>query len=315
MKFDRCTRGALLALASICMQCAASANAEEGGASVYMPGAYNDFAAGVAGPPGVYLRNDVAIYDLSINARPLGGTVDAGIDQFLVLDLVKFAWIPEGTLLGGAPSVAVIVPVVPHVDVDARVRGPGFGVFRTGGISGFGDVIVLPSINWTKGNHHFTVGAGISMPVGRYSEDRAVNLGRNYWAFDPQVTYTYLDPTSGLDISGTAGVLFNGKNKATNYTSGTSIHFDALVAKHFASGLALGLNGYWYQQVEDDKGNIPPILPEGFRGSAAGIGPAAMMTLKAGRTELNLIGKWLHDVEATNRMKGDTVMISLALKL
>jgi hypothetical protein len=35
-----------------------AAHATEGGASLYLPGTYNDFSAAVFGPSGVYFRND-----------------------------------------------------------------------------------------------------------------------------------------------------------------------------------------------------------------------------------------------------------------
>ncbi|WP_066775440.1 SphA family protein [Sphingomonas sp. CCH5-D11] len=306
-----------LAIAGLCATAVLSspALAEEGGGSVYVPGTFNDFAAGVIGPPGVYLRNDLTIYDASIDARPLGGRVDAGIDEVLVLNLVKLAWVAEGKLLGGTPNLAVVIPIIPHVDADARVRGPGFARFGSGGTRGFGDIFILPAINWASERHNFQIGIGISAPAGRYSVDRAVNLGRNYWAIDPQVTYTFLDPKTGFDLSATAGVLINDRNKASDYRSGSAVHVDATLAKHFASVVALGVTGYWYQQIDDDEGFLPPFLPEGFRGSAAGIGPAISGTVTSGKSTFSVTGKWLHDVETTNRLRGDTIMVSVATKL
>ena len=208
-----------------------------------------------------------------------------------------------------------MIPVIPVVDADARVAAGDFARFGSGTTGGFGDVFVLPAINWTTGSHHIQFGVWISVPVGRYSRDRVVNLGRNYWAYDPQITYTFLDPASGFDLSTTAGVLINERNRDSNYRSGTAVHIDATVAKHFASGIAIGLTGYAYQQVEDDEGFVPTFLPPGFRGSAAGLGPAFSATIPSANGALVVTAKWLHDIEATNRLRGDTFMLSLAAKL
>jgi hypothetical protein len=289
--------------------------AEEGGGSVYVPGTFNDFAAGVIGPPGVYLRTDVTVYDADIEARPLGGRVDAGISEVLQLNLVKLALIPKAKLLGGTPTLSFVLPVIPVVDADARVAAGDFARFGSGNTGGFGDIFILPAINWTMGNHHLQLGVGINAPVGRYSKDRVVNLSRNYWAYDPQITYTYLDSRSGFDLSATAGVLINDRNKDTDYRSGTAVHVDATVGKHFTSGLAIGITGYAYQQVDDDEGFIPSFLPPGFRGSAAGIGPAFSAPIPSNKGAIVVTGKWLHDIEATNRLRGDTFMLSLAAKL
>jgi hypothetical protein len=34
----------------------------------------------------------------------------------------------------------------------------------------------------------------------------------------------------------------------------------------------LGVDGYWYQQISDDNGNIPAFLPAGFRGDGVSWG-------------------------------------------
>jgi hypothetical protein len=71
-------------------------SATEGGSSLYLQGAHNDFAAGMFQATGVYIRNDVAFYDASVGARPLGGRVALESTQRVWLNLTKLAYQAEG---------------------------------------------------------------------------------------------------------------------------------------------------------------------------------------------------------------------------
>ena len=46
------------ALAVFALTINSPASTSQGGASLYLPGTYNDFSAGVFGPSGVYFRDD-----------------------------------------------------------------------------------------------------------------------------------------------------------------------------------------------------------------------------------------------------------------
>jgi hypothetical protein len=54
-------------------------------------------------------------------------------------------------------------------------------------------------------------------PTGSYDKHRLVNMGRNHWAVEPMLGVTYLDETTGLEVSGAAGVTLNMQNPATHY--------------------------------------------------------------------------------------------------
>lgn len=289
--------------------------AAEGGGSVYLQGTFNDFAVAMPLPPAVYVRNDLIYYNAEIKARPLGGQVDAGLEQTMWLDMVKLSWVTDWTLMGGTYSAALVLPVVLDVDVDARLAGPGFGVFGNGSSSGFADPYLVPiQVNWQSGRHNMAVALGVSVPVGKYDPDDAVNLGRHYWAVDPNASYSWLHE-SGWEVSGTAGMLFNARNPDTDYRTGNEFHLDWLVAKHPSATSGFGVAGYWYHQTTDDDGNIAPFLDSGFRGRSYGIGPVFMKAVRVGEQDLSLIGKWLHDLDSERHMEGDLVMFGVALAL
>ena len=64
------------------------------------------------------------------------------------------------------------------------------------------------------------------------------------------------------------GVMINLENSlpGPNYETGDEAHIDALFGKHFGENFALGVAGYWYHQLTDDEGPIPPPLEIGLSG-------------------------------------------------
>lgn len=291
-----------------------AALAGEGGGSTFLQGTYPDFSAAVRGPAGVYYRNDLVWYDAGIGPRPLGGLVNAGVDETLWLSISKIAWMTDAEVFGGKFGLSVAIPLVFDVDIDARATVPGFGVFSSAAADGFSDPKISAQLNWTNGAHRTTTSLLVVAPWGSYENDRVVNLSRNYWTVDPNVAYTYLSP-GGFEFSTVTGVQFNLENPKTNYTTGKEFHVDWMLAQHFSKTFAVGLTGYWLQQFTDDKGNIPPFLDSGFRGRGVGIGPALTNTVTIGGHHVTFVAKWLHDVDTRNRLDGDLVMLSFATKL
>ena len=93
--------------------------AAEGGGSAYLQGTYNDFAMGIVGPPGFYVRNDTFYYDSSVGAHPLGGLVAGSVNQQVWVDTVKFSWVSPWKILGGTYNAAIALPII----LDAHVSG------------------------------------------------------------------------------------------------------------------------------------------------------------------------------------------------
>lgn len=295
--------------------------AGEGGGSAYLQGTFNDFAAGVFGEPGFYLRNDLFYFDGDIDARPLGGRVAAGADQELWLNLLKLAYLTDTTLWGARVGYAITIPYA-NVDVSGSATIPVIGAeaFRSGGETGFGDIYVNPLLlNWVRGNNHFTFAPGIVVPTGKYDEDKLVNIGRNYWALDVAGSYTYLNQQTGREFSATAGVYFNDENSDTDYTTGNEFHLDWTATQYFSESFGLGLAGYWYEQISDDKGRLAGGLTaqddfDGFRGSGWGLGPAFVYNAQVGDRTVSIIGKALFNIDSKNRFDGDIFMLSAAFQ-
>jgi hypothetical protein len=184
-------------------------------------------------------------------------------------------------------GAAMVPRVVLHAEASATASIGGFAQFRSGETAGIGDHYVAPvQLNWTLGNHHFTVSPGIHAPTGRYRADRVLNTGRNQWGFDLAEAYTLLDPQHGRELPFTAGYLIIKRTDATRYR---------------------------YDQITDDSGQRP-AGSGGFRGSGVGIGPALPWTPRIGARDVSLIAKWIHDIDTRNRFEGDLVMVSAAFR-
>jgi hypothetical protein len=287
--------------------------ATEGGGSFYLQGMQGDFGAALIGPSGFYLRQDIALYDASAGVRPVGDRVSLGTDLSAWLSVTRVAYAWEGEILGARAMSGIAIPFALDLNASGLAAGYGYQDFRAGDRTGLGDIAFQPlRLSWNFGHHHLALGPVIYAPTGGYSTDRIINTGRNRWGFDVAGAYTWLNPTRGHEVSVTGGYLINSCNNATGYDSGNEAHVDWLVAQHFSPRFGIAAVGYWYQQVTDDGGNQPfPFKGRGFRGSGVGVG-AAIITKPFAERSISLIGKWVHDLDTSNRFNGDIFIASVA---
>ena len=109
--------------------------------------------------------------------------------------------------------------------------------------------------------------------------------------------------------------MLNWENPDTHYTTGDELHLDWMLAQHFSENFAIGFNGYWYEQVYGDKGDLPlGFQADEFKGRGVGIGPAILYISKIAEKDMTFIIKWITDIESKNRMDGDLFMLSAAFK-
>ena len=118
--------------------------------------------------------------------------------------------------------------------------------------------------------------------------------------------------------------MFNTKNFATDYASGTEWHMDFLLGQHFSKRAALGLDGSVLKGVSDDSGPLldraNTVLPRlglnglgGFRAWYFGLGPAVIGTPHILGRDVNLIAKYLFDVEHRNRFNSSFLILSVVM--
>jgi hypothetical protein len=291
--------------------------AAEGGGSHYLQGTNGDFAMGMAAPPGWYLRNEVTYFEAEIGPVSRGNFILSDFAQEAWVNTVKLIHMPDMELFGGHPGFVLSIPYV--IDVVASGTAVAPATFSASGSgSGFSDPSLTGFLNWSLADHsHLSVGMTAYSDFGSYSSDRVINYGRNYWSFDPFVSYTWLHPERGHEISASGGLMFNTENEATDYQTGTEFHSDFTIAQHLPANFTVGLIGYYYQQIEDDEGDLIASIPvgsKGFRSEGYGGGVAVSWTPKIGEKNVSFTGKWLHDFEAKKRFDYDLFMLAVALK-
>jgi hypothetical protein len=286
-------------------QIADDASAAEKGIGTYLLG-----QAGMLPPvSGVFSTNTVYIY--SGQASPstefeIGGNIVANVDVDLVLGVPGVLWVPEAEILGGRVGVFGILPIGSvGVNADVTATLPGFPPLA-GSVSqsrvSVGDPQVGALIGWTSGPLHWNLGTLINVPIGDYENGALDNLAFNHLSVDIYGGLTWLDPATGFELSGRAGITFNDKNSATDYKTGEEFHIEFAALKHFSPQFNAGLVGYHYQQISGDSGSGAVL--GAFEGRVTALGPHVSWTFPVGQVPVSLASRALVEFNTKNRTEG-----------
>jgi len=294
--------------------------AEEGGSAHYAPGATSDFIDTLPGKPALVIAGAYTYYyGKATPPIDFGGntTIEANarLNAATLFGLYETPW----TLLGGNYAAAVTMPYV-WLEVDGNVE-TSLGPIQIqkhvhDETSGLGDVTVYPFIlGWTNGtDFKYDVRLGVYTPTGSYEKGQLANAGRNYWTFEPTVSFSWLSTTIGTEVTIFSGFDFNTKNEATDYQSGTSFHLDGTVAQHlpvFGGFAGVGAEGFVYEQISADSGSGATL--GGFEGHTYGVGPVVSYAHKIGKHDFAGEVKWLPEVDVQNRLKGDYLWVKFGI--
>jgi hypothetical protein len=269
----------------------ASALADAGGISYWLPGRFSSLAATpqVPGWSGaeVYYHTTVAASGAVAAAREiqigrfsptvnvsLNANLNAQADLLLLNPTYTFAT----PVLGGQLAIGVTgLFGRSAASIDGTLT-TGFGPFattRTGSISdsitSVGDLYPQATLKWNAGEHNFMTNLTGDIPVGAYNPSRLANLGIGHGAIDGGGGYTYFNPQTGHEFSAVAGFTYNFKNQDTQYQNGIDFHIDWGASQFLSKQVFVALVGYLYQQVTDDFGQHPIL--GGFRSRVVSFGP------------------------------------------
>ncbi len=317
-KAPRILAVALLASASVVVAC--PAQAVEYGISNYLLG-YSIPMSGYTPPTGIYYQNTFYLYDGSAGRNvqfPFGRVAALGIDMNFAANITTAAWYTDATILGGTLGVAATVPVLgERTSVSAAFTGPS-GITRQLGtsdsINALGDSAFSAILGWHAGESHWNLTVTAFTPTGYYNPDALSFTGLNRPGIDIKAAYTFLSLQTGLELTLAPGVTINAINNQTSYQSGAEFHLEYAAIQHLPGGAYAGVGGYYYQQFTGDGGAlVPAILP--FEGRIASVGPVVGYTFKVGSQEVNLAGRWFHELAAKNRVQGDSFFASLGFRL
>jgi hypothetical protein len=292
--------------------------AEEGGSGHYMPGGAASFIDTLPGRPGLAIANFFGSYDGSARKQlPFAGLITAEIDATAYANTVVALYQTPLELLGGSYAAGAAVPYV-WMEAKGEITGPlGNTITKRDTADGLGDITLYPfMLGWIGlgGNLKYDARLGIYAPTGDYDKGDLANVGKNYWTFEPAVSFSYISSKRGLELSAFSGVDFNTENQKTDYRTGTQFHLDFTVAQHLpllGGIIGVGANGFFYQQVSGDSGS--GALLGDFKTRTLGIGPVLSYITKIWGKDLVTEVKWLPEIDVKRRLEGDYIWFKLGM--
>jgi hypothetical protein len=293
------------------------AQAAEGGLGFYLLGTKTSMA-GFVPPPGTYLADFNYYYSGStdINFNVGGVNVNGGVDAEAYIKLFNGLWVAPDKVFGGHAAFSVAVPIGwKSVSAGATIDLPGGEQkvdFQDDGTH-IGDPVLGASLGWHEGNWHWSLGTLVNVPIGYWKRGDVTNMGFNRWAVDVTGALTYLDLKTGIELSGAAGFTFNGENDDTNYKTGTEFHLEGAAMQHFSKSFALGIQGYFYQQVTGDSGSGARLGD--FEGRVIALGPAIDFSFALGKIPVSGNLRYFHEFDVENRLEGDAGYLNFVIPL
>jgi len=289
------------------------AEAAEGSSSHYLPGANGDIFLAAPPKPGFQVANTFWYQSGDAGFTVLEGRIETNLDVSTFLNLSALTYTFEQSVLGGTYTIGALIPFG-HADLDATITGPLGGQTRIDEDAfNISDIALIPfQMNWAAGLWSFKVAEIIVAPTGVYAPGEVVNLGRNYWSFDTVGAITWFNQKTGTEVSVAPGIMVNTENSKTNYRTGTEFHLDFTVNQFLLPSFALGIKGYYYQQITGDSG--AGALLGNFKSDSFGAGPGFAWIPEFGGGKLTVLGKWLRDFTAEKRFESDYFTLTAAWK-
>lgn len=305
------TTGALAALIA-CL--GTSAEATEGAASYYFAGAFATFLTAVPPEPGFTAASQTLMFGGQSQRAVLRGRATFGLTGFALYEYIAGSYAFEQPILGGRLQVGAAAPVIGTANTTVSLQTQRFGTFSgSASDTGFGDMLLNPfAMYWSFGEFHVKLAQWVVAPTGRYNVDSLINVGRNYWAFDTQLGVTWFHKATGTELTVLPGIMLNTINPATDYKSGNEFHLDFMANQFLSTTFAIGLQGYWYKQIDADTGSGAVLGP--FMGESFGLGPAILWTPEFLKGRGAVVLKWLHDISNTNRLNGDWGQVAISYR-
>ncbi len=313
-------RTVLMLATAVFFLASGSAQAVEGGRSLYLLGKRGPMA-GLIPKPGVYITNDVYHYSGSTDQKlPIAGIVSQNVTADATSNLLQTTWITDTELQDARLALGLLIPYS-HVRVGAQgsatYAGTPVNAELSDKVSAFGDPVIAASLGWRRPDgdklRAWSLYGSLFVPVGSYEEGRLANAGANRWGLDVGTAFSGGNKKRGREFSSVFGVTFNGENLDTEYKSGIEAHLELTYKQHLPSGWSAGLVGFAYQQLTADS-NGPSILGD-FKGRVFAFGPEVGYQFKAGDTPIGLDLRWYHEFDAKNRVEGDGVFLTLSVGL
>ncbi len=286
-----------------------AAHATEGGTGHYLPGGISTLIDLAPTKPGWVVEPLYLNYNGQASAAksiPIAGTISSGLKAESNAALLGGLYTFGQTVLGAHYTVGAYLPYV-WINAEANVTTPLGTVRRRDSTSGIGDMTLIPAmLAWKLGSWQLNALLPIFAPTGEYQVGRLANPGLNYWTFDPTIGASYNNQKIGFNTALHIGITANTKNTATDYSSGSTLHFDSSVQQLLPLGpgfVGVGAEAFYLRQVTGDSGSGARFGD--FMGHTVGVGPVLSYILPLGKDTFATEFRWLPEVDVKNRLQGD----------
>lgn len=274
---------------AICVSLAILSFATFGSADVIDP--YDNISA----PPGTFAlvtyTGHAHFPDIADNN---GHESDFGLEaSSLVLRPVYFAGKIADKLSYG---INAIIPIV-HVSLDSANNEFGLG-----------DIAISPFIYLyenPESQFYISFWEFIFMPVGDYSQNNAVNIGRDAWWFQHQLAFGWYPSKFGIDFN--INYFQFTESDELKYDESDAFEIETVVHYGITDKFRVGINAAYWIGVEDaevDGVTLPDSEPMNFK-IGLNLSYALSENFSAGI-------RWMHDVDSENYPSGDSAYIKLA---
>jgi hypothetical protein len=222
--------------------------------------------------PGLIMQEFSDVYAAD-NLRNASGNEIPGTNRLTTYyTTVDLAYVSTHQFLGGWLAAEVLQALV---DVDLKTNGTSFRA------SGLADLALGPGLQWAPkkiGPGVFTqrLMCFVFVPTGSYNDKQPVNIGNNSVVLDPYYAATY--ELNKIEFSIRLHYLWNSTNDdpfvgfgVRNTRAGEAVHVNYSISYEAWKNVRIGVNGYWLQQVTDDR--IDGIAESNSRERTFALGP------------------------------------------
>ncbi|MBJ6802251.1 SphA family protein [Geomonas propionica] len=268
-----------------------------------------DFYAGAAPPPGLHLID----YNVFLDIKKVQNKGQGITDGEGTLTAIAFRpiYVSDKGLFGGNFLVHSIIPIL-SVEANVTAQTPGGPVSVNGHDGGLGDIYFGVGMAWHTKTWHWLTVLDVITPTGAFDPAKPINAGNNAFIIEPVVAVTGLFD-NGVEASAKLMYSYHTKNSdyieagtgLRGYQTGQAVHMDYMLNYAVTPSLKLGVTGWIWQGLQDDK--IGGVRRPDTRDREFSMGPA----VRYQNGKFGLVGKYVIPVTAENRIEANQTWIDL----
>ena len=295
-------------LFAICLPCRSIDAREPGIAPLFPPGQTLGLPIAAPLPRGFYVGSRTAFYDATLinnEGQPTGQRL------IIASEAIQLIWAPGWRLLGADYRMSLLQPFA----AITQDRSSPFPLAMRGSNNQFGGAnlkLHFLELSWSLGDGFFgAAGFGVFVPTGQWSSTAPVNIGANFWTFEPSVAFTYFKDSWNLTVHALLNT--NTVNPTNQYRSGDQLFLNLTATKNIA-GFHIGPVAYYQKQVTGDSNFGGPTV---FRGQTFpspeqyAVGGSVIHRFEKTSVQFMVT----QDVFARNAIQGTKVWLNISYKL